>query len=377
MADILKPFKLTDTIELRNRMVMAPMTTWSGQPDGQVSLEELDYYRYRSGGVGMVITGTTYTLPNGMGFENQFYAGDDLYIPSLRKLAQTIQNGGAKAVLQIFHAGRMSKKKILGGNQVVSASAVKAERENAEEPRELAEAEIHNIIDSFYETTRRAIEAGFDGVEIHGANTYLVQQFFSPHSNRRDDYWGGSLEKRLRFPIGIISSVQKAVADFADKNFIIGYRLSPEEVEEPGITIDDTLTLVDVLADQGLTYLNISTPRYDQTSMRDKDDKVPVGKKILGVINKRVPVLGVGGITTFEDANDAHNFGYDMVQLGRSIIMNPDWIRRVREGHPVRKVLDLDSLSSLYVPQGMLERILQNTDWIPVVGSVPEHMRHV
>ncbi len=273
MADILKPYQLSSTIELRNRLVMAPMTTWSSQPDGQISLDELDYYRYRSGGVGMVITATTFTIPNGMGFKNQFYAGgDDLYIPSLTKLADSIKLGGAKAILQMFHAGRMSKKSVLGGNQIVSASAVKALREDSELPRELSEPEIHNIIESFYEATRRAIRAGFDGVEIHGANTYLVQQFFSPpHSNRRDDYWGGgSLLKRLRFPIGIVSSVKRAAADFGDDDFIVGYRFSPEEVEEPGITMDDTLKLVDVLADQGLTYLNLSLSNYKQTSMRDK-----------------------------------------------------------------------------------------------------------
>lgn len=366
MADILKPFALTENIELRNRLVMAPMTTWSGQPDGQVSLEELDYYRYRSGGVGMVITATTYTIPNGMGFENQFYAGDDLYIPSLSRLADSIKVGGAKAILQMFHAGRMSNSKILGGNQIVSASSVKAEREGAELPRALSEAEIHNIIESYYEATRRAIRAGFDGVEIHGANTYLLQQFFSPHSNRRDDYWGGSLEKRLRLPMGIISSVKKAVAEYADDQFIVGYRFSPEEIEEPGITMDDTLTLVDVLADQGLTYLNVSLPNYKQTSMRNSSDIVPVGKQLLAVINGRLPLIGVGGVMDFEDANDAHKFGYDMVQLGRALIINPDWVSRVRSGKAIDKELDLTLADNLYIPEAMIDKIKAAKNWFPI-----------
>lgn len=369
MADILRPYALTESIKLRNRLIMAPMTTWSAQADGQVSLEELDYYRYRSTGVGMVITGTTYSIPNGMGFENQFYAGDDLYIPSLTKLADTIKVGGAKAILQICHAGRMSHSKLLGGNQVVSASAVKALRDGAEMPRELSETEIHNIIDSFYETTRRAIRAGFDGVEIHGANTYLIQQFFSPHSNRRKDYWGGSLEKRLRFPLGVISSVKRAVKDFGQAEFIIGYRFSPEEIEEPGITMEDTLSLVDILADQGLTYLNVSLSNYKQTSMRQTEGDLAVGKQILAVINGRIPLMGVGSVKTFEDANDARNFGYDMVQLGRTIVINPDWVSRVKAGKKIKPALDLKKVDKLYIPSEMLEHIKEAGDWFPMINK--------
>lgn len=363
MADILKPYQLSEKVKLRNRLVMAPMTTWSSQPDGQISLDELDYYRYRSGGVGMVITATTYTIPNGMGFENQFYAGDDLYIPSLTRLAQSIKVGGAKAILQIFHAGRMSSSKVLGGNQVVSASSVIAQRAGSEMPRALLEAEIHNIIESFYETTRRAIRAGFDGVEIHGANAYLIQQFFSPHSNRRDDYWGGSLEKRLRFPIGIISSVKRAVADYGDENFIVGYRFSPEEVEDPGITIDDTLELVNVLLDIELTYLHISVEQFDQRSKRVPANKEPMVKKIIERIDGRLPLIGVGGITSFEDANDARNFGYDLIGLGRTLIINPDWVSKVKSGDKLSKKIDITRAKELYIPGGMMDKINAEKGW--------------
>lgn len=366
MAELFEPYQLTDTIKLRNRIVMAPMTTWSAQADGQVSLDELDYYRHRSGGVAMVITAATYTIPNGMGFKNQFYSGDDLYIPSLKKLAQAIQIGGAKAVLQLYHGGRMSKSMYIGGNQIVGPSAVKAEREDAEVPRALSEPEIHNIIESFYAATRRAIEAGFDGVEIHGANTYLIQQFYSPHSNRRDDYWGGTREKRMRFPIGIISSVKRAVDDSGAKDFIIGYRFSPEEIEEPGITIEDTLEFVNVLSQLELTYLNISVENYAQSSKRNKEDKEPIGKKIINKIDGRVPLLGVGRIRNLEEANDALNFGYDLIQLGRTIVINPDWVRKVRSSQVPNKVLELNKMKELYIPDGLAEKIREYDGWFPV-----------
>lgn len=366
MSDILKPYMLTESIELRNRLAMAPMTTWSAQVDGQTSLEELDYYRVRSSGVGLVITGTTYTLPNGMGFEGQFYAGHDLYTKSIGRLAQAIHSGGAKAVLQIFHAGRMSNSKLLGGNQPVSASDVPALRPNAEKPRPLTEVEIDNIITSFYETTRRAIEAGFDGVELHGANTYLLQQFFSPHSNKRTDHWGGDLEGRMAFPLAVIDAVQKAVRDYGKEDFIIGYRLSPEEIEEPGITIDDTLNYVNILCTKKLTYLNLSLSKYDQTSWRDETDQIPVGKRILDMIGDRVPILGVGGIDSVLNAEDARNLGYSMVQLGKSIIMNPDWVKRAEEGQALRETLNPKDAKKLFIPKPMLAKIQGNPGWFPI-----------
>lgn len=366
MSDILKPYRMTEDIELRNRMVMAPMTTWSSQADGQVSLQELDYYRVRSTSVGMVITGTTFTIPNGMGFTNQFYAGDDLFTKSLGRLAQAIHMGGAKAILQVFHAGRMSNSKVLGGNRPVSASEIPSERPGAEIPRKLEEKEIYNIIESFFETTRRAIEAGFDGVEIHGANTYLIQQFFSPHSNRRHDYWGGDLERRMRFPIAIISAVKQAKKKYGTKDFIIGYRLSPEEIEEPGITLQDTLNFVNILCNQGLTYLNLSLGAYDQTSTRNEQDRVPVGRQIMDMVAGRIPVMGVGGIVTSEDAKAARNFGYDMVQLGKSIILNPDWAKRVKARKAVRKKLKVSQAKKLFIPDGLLDKIKAYEGWFPV-----------
>lgn len=368
MDKLFEPYMLTKSIELRNRIVMAPMTTWSSQADGQISLEELDYYRYRSVGVGMVITGTTYASPNGMGFENQFYGGDDLYTPSLALLAQAIHRGGAKAVLQVFHAGRMSHASLLGGNQVEGPSQVAAERPGAEEPRALEEGEIYNIIDAFYDLTKRAIKAGFDGVEVHGANTYLIQQFFSPHSNRRDDYWGGDLERRMRFPIGVISSIKRAVMDTDTKNFIIGYRISPEEVEVPGIRLADTLKFVDILADQSLSYLHLSLNKYDQKSLVNKKDRKAVGKQIMKTVGKRVPVIGVGSISTVEQAKDALDFGYDLVALGRSLVMNPDWVKRATNGKEIRQSLKLKDGKALYIPQNMLNKISQFGDWFNIEG---------
>src|SRR5690606_3685075 len=162
--------------------------------------DEVNYYAERSRGVGTVITACAYVSKEGKAFPGGFSAASDNMIPGLSKLAKAIKDQGAKAVLQIFHGGRMVPKKLIGGEQPVSASAIKAPRETADMPREMSEEEILDTIAAFGEATRRAIEAGFDGIELHGANTYLIQQFFSPHSNRRTDKWGGDIEKRMTFP---------------------------------------------------------------------------------------------------------------------------------------------------------------------------------
>ena len=259
---LIEPYTLPNGVQLKNRIVMAPMTNFSSNPDGTVTDAEVKYYARRSSGVGMVITACTYVTANGKGFHGEFGGDRDELIPSLGQLASSIKEQGAKAVLQIFHGGRQISPELVPNGEVVSASAVPVEGEGKPVPRALTETEVESIIRDFGETTRRAIEAGFDGVELHGANGYLLQQFFSPHSNRREDQWGGSLEKRLAFPLAVVDEVKKVVAEHAKEPFVVGYRFSPEEPETPGITMADTLTLVDVLADKNLDYLHVSLQNF-------------------------------------------------------------------------------------------------------------------
>jgi 2,4-dienoyl-CoA reductase-like NADH-dependent reductase (Old Yellow Enzyme family) len=268
---LFEPFTFpVSNITLRNRVIMAPMTTWSGNDDGTVSDQELAYYSKRSHGVGLVATACAYVIPQGKAFKGQIGVHSDEMLTSLKNIAGAIHLGGAKAVLQIHHGGRQSAPELLPDHQPVSASNIPTVLPNAPTPRALTEDEIIQTIKAFGEATRRAIEAGFDGVEIHGANTYLVQQFFSPHSNRRDDHWGGSIEKRLNFPLAVANEVIKTIKEHATTPFLAGYRLSPEEMEEPGITLDDTFVLVDRLAALKLDYLHISVMDFWGGSLRDK-----------------------------------------------------------------------------------------------------------
>ena len=283
---LFQPIILRSGIQIDNRVVMAPMTNFSSNPDGTVSDEEVAYYSRRSNGVGMVVTACAYVTANGKGFHGEFGSDRDDLIPSLRRLASAIKEQGAKAVLQIFHGGRMCPPELVPNGEIVSASAVPAERGTVSDqvPRALTETEIQSIIRDFGESTRRAIEAGFDGVEIHGANGYLIQQFFSPHSNRREDQYGGSLEKRLSVPIAVVDEVKKVVAKHAKQPFLVGYRFSPEEPETPGITMADTLALIDVLASKELDYLHVSLNEFWSTPRRGVEDS----RSRLEIIQERV-----------------------------------------------------------------------------------------
>lgn len=327
---------LTDTITFRrgltvkNRLAIPPMTVRMSYYDGTVTGDEIEYYAMRTGDVGLFITGVANVTPNGMGWTGEEGVYDDKHIPGLARLASAIKVNGTKAILQIFHAGRMTTTKMIG-EQPVAPSAVASPRPGMEVPRELTDAEIEEIIAAFKDATIRAIKAGFDGVEIHGANHYLIHQFFSPHSNVRTDKWGGSLEKRYTFIECVVDVVLEAVDEMNAKNFIVGYRFSPREETDPGFNLPETLWLVDKLADKPLDYLHISMTHYDgKTNLPEYQDKTMlqyVHDKIAG----RMPLISVGYIQTREDLEAALEDS-EIAAIGNSTLIDPNWSAKILAG---------------------------------------------
>ncbi|WP_102261517.1 NADH-dependent flavin oxidoreductase [Mesobacillus jeotgali] len=362
-------FTFPNGINLKNRLVMAPMTNFSSNEDGTVTDAEAEYYARRSKGVSMVVTACTYVTPSGKGFHGEFGADTDEMIPSLRKLASAIKAEGAKAVLQIFHGGRECPPELVPDGDIVSASDVQSERNSAKAPRALTGGEVNEIIAAFGETTRRAIEAGFDGVEIHGANGYLIQQFFSPHSNRRDDKWGGSLEKRMAFPLAVVDEVKRVTAKHAKDPFIVGYRFSPEEPEEPGITMADTLELIDTLAEKDLDYLHVSLNDFWSKPRRGVDDDRSRMEIIHERVGGKVPVIGVGSLYSAEDVIKAFGTGVPLLALGRELIIDPDWVEKVETGreNEIETKLDTGAQKRLVVPDPLWQAIVNTPGWFPGV----------
>ncbi len=255
----------------------------------------------------------------------------------------------------------------IGGEQLVSASSVSVYRDDAEKPRELTQEEVSKMVKAFGQATRRAILAGFDGVEIHGANTYLIQQFFSPHSNLRNDEWGGSLSNRMRFPLEVTREVKATIEKYAKNPFIFGYRISPEEIEEPGITLEQTLQLLTTLKKENLDYIHISLGHFMQSSLRDKEDSTPVIQTIKRHLGEDIPLITVGQIKTPDEAIKALNTGVPLVAMGRALLVEPDWIEKVSNGDEslIRTEIKTNDWDDLTLPDAMWEYVQSRPGWLP------------
>ncbi|MCC5895462.1 MAG: NADH-dependent flavin oxidoreductase [Alkalibacterium sp.] len=364
----LQPFTFKNGSTLKNRILMAPMTTSSSTPEGDVTEEELIYYLVRSSGPGAVITACAYIASEGQAFPNGMSVAKDTHIDGLKKLAQTIKMQGAKAILQIYHGGRMSQREYNGGRQPISPSSIRAERKWADTPKELTEAGIHILISQFGSAVKRAIDAGFDGVELHGANTYLLQQFVSPHSNQRQDDWGGTLYNRLRFPVEVVKQCQSIIKEHASDDFLLGYRFSPEEIETPGIRLEDTYALIDALIAEHIDYLHLSVSYYYQPSLVGfREYKIQIPQQISQHIAGRVTLVGVGAIKTSKDAEKALLYS-DLVSVGKQLIIEPKWVQKIEDNkeNTLNTVLNISKPFDYYLPENLWKTIKHVPNWFPI-----------
>ncbi|MFD1032352.1 NADH-dependent flavin oxidoreductase [Metaplanococcus flavidus] len=356
---LFKEITLPNGVVLKDRLGVAPMTTYSGNPDGTVSDEELVYYRRRANIGSLYISACIAVSENGIAFPNQFIGFTDDVMPQLKQLATEMKSQGNKAILQIQHGGRQCQPDLIKANETVAPSAVEGPA-GKPTPRALTRDEITAIIRDFGETTRRAIEAGFDGVEIHGANTYLIQQFVSEITNRRDDEWGGSLENRLKFPVAVLAEVKRVAAEFADEQFIVGYRLSPEEYAQDkiGYTIEETKILTEKLIAGGIHYLHVSLMDFQKLPHEDKAEGSIV--QILSeAIAGRVAFVAVGNVKKPEEAVAALEEGADIVVMGRQVLIDPEWTEKVKQGKEadINEMIPKEMVGKMDMPSLMWERI--------------------
>ncbi|RCL04137.1 MAG: NADH:flavin oxidoreductase [Candidatus Tokpelaia sp. JSC189] len=375
MPSIFDPFSFINGLNLRNRLVMAPMTTWSSNADGTISDQEVAWYHARVKDIGMVITGCTHVMANGVGFTGEFAANDDSFIPSLKRLAKAAKSGGAPAILQIFHAGNKSIPGLIPDGRVVSSSGLKARpglfNDGKVAGHAMTEWEIGRVIHAFGEAAYRAIEAGFDGVELHAAYGFLIQNFLSPFFNRRNDAWGGSLENRIRFPLAVVNEIQKVIKAHARKSFIFGYRISPEEHGEGTLRIHETCVLVDRLIEAGIDYINIMSD-----DIRNERPQDSIGDKtnlefMVEHIDSRVPLIATGGITTPEDAREVLEIGLSLVAIAKGLVMNPNWVGLARNGRidQIVTILDPQCIKNLEIPEGLWEVIRSSGEWFNIADD--------
>ncbi|NPE50330.1 NADH-dependent flavin oxidoreductase [Dickeya dadantii] len=370
-------FHFKNGMTLRNRVVMTPMTTWSANPDETISDQEAAYVRARAKDVGMVITGCTHVTPEGIGFTGEFAAYDDRFIPSLRKLAQAAKSGGAPAILQIFHAGSKAVPELVPNGRIVAPSTMEVPaglfNKGGNTAIALTHDEIENIIKAFGDATHRAIDAGFDGVELHGAHGFLLQDFFSPLANNRDDEWGGSLNNRLRFPLAVVQAVSQVIKAHADRPFLLGYRISPEEQAEGGLRIADTKILIDELIKAGVDYIHASL--YDVLNGKPivDDGGKTTAQLIIEHVANRVPVIAAGGLKTPALAQAALDAGLSLTAIGQALVMNPNWVALAKAGRAdeIVNVLDPASVPGLNIPEKLWAVISYAKGWFSLVETEP------
>lgn len=366
-SELLKKIEFKNGASLKNSIVMAPMTTWSSNDDYTVSDEEVAYYRARNNGAGMIITGCTHVQANGIGFTNEFAGYDDSFLPSLKKLASAIKENNTKAILQINHAGNKALFDLIENGDVVSASPVETMATTfvpSLTPRELSEKEILEVIKDFGETTRRAIESGFDGIEIHGAHGFLIQNFESPFFNKRQDQWGGSLDNRLRFAVEIVKEIKRVVAKYEKPAFIIGYRISPDEPMDGALRMKDTFALIEKLIALDVTYIHASLPDALKDRPVDSTDNQTYLELLSQFINNRVPFIAAGSIQTPEQARLAMEQGATLPAIGHTFVTDPSWVQKL-ESNQINDI-------HLSIKQNLVEELkLPKKLWDYIQNSVP------
>jgi len=322
------------TMRLKNRFVMPPMVTNFATREGYVTDRSRNYYGARAeGGVGLVIVeATCIETPVGKGFYNQLVIDDDKFIPGLRTLAEAIQRHGARAAIQLHHAGRNSSSAITG-QQLVAPSAIPMP--NGEIPRELTVDEIKATIRRFAEAAGRAKEVGFDAVEIHAAHGYLISQFLSAGSNKRQDEYGGDLKNRARMLLETIAAVKTAVGD----SYPVWCRINGREYGiEGGITIEEAQETARMCQAAGIVAVHVSAfgygtdPRHLPLSAQREGYLLRFAEAVKPAVN--LPVITVGGMTLALGEKALQEGKANLIAIGRGLLADPQIPNKVAENRP-------------------------------------------
>jgi 2,4-dienoyl-CoA reductase (NADPH2) len=312
----------------KNRLTMAPTYLGYAGPGGTVSPLLLDHYRLMAAsGVAMVVVeNATIDHPTASGSERTLRVDTDACLDGLKRLAEIIKKEGAIACMQINHAGRFAA--------AAEPHAPSAVETFGRVPKAMTPADISRGIAKFAEAARRVRAAGFDMVELHGGTGYLLAQFLSPRTNRRQDDYGGPLEARQRFPLEVVAAVRAAVGAFP-----IGYRFLADEWLPDGLQLEESRLFARSLAAAGVAYISVMGGTYESFFLPHivAKSKQPGYMADLAAATRKevaVPLIAAGRIATGELAERILISGAaDLVGLARVLWADPDWVRKVSEGH--------------------------------------------
>lgn len=327
-------------MRLRNRISLPPITTNYGTPEGRVTKAILQFYGERAKDVGLVIVEATATRADGRIVPRSLGLWEDAQMDGMALLAHAIRERGAAAVVQINHAGARC---VPSGGVLQGASPSGFAFRPDVVPFSMSQGQIDRMVADFGDAARRAMEAGFQGVEIHGAHFYLMSQFLSPLTNRRTDTYGGDAGARTTFALDVISAVRKKVG----RGYPVLFRLNAVENVEGGQTIEDALTVGRLVTEAGVDALHVSV--IAQSSWRNVDGRrflapssalskdAPFGANLALAARFKevtnVPVISVGKLGNAKVIAEAILNGQaDVVAIGRQMVADPDTAGKVLSG---------------------------------------------
>jgi 2,4-dienoyl-CoA reductase-like NADH-dependent reductase (Old Yellow Enzyme family) len=337
-------------VEIKNRIVMPPMTTRTADDEGFVTEDCIAYYLARvHGGTGLITVEMASPEKVGRHRRREIGIYDDRFIPGLKRLVEAIHGGGAKASIQLGHAGGHTRIDICGETPIAPSAIPHPVYETTFEtivPQQMTKARIGQTIAAHVAAAFRARTAGFDCVEIHAAHGYLISQFHAPFENRRNDEYGGALENRARFGLEVLRAVKSAVPDIG-----IVYRLSVEDFFPGGLGFAEGRQIAIWAAAAGADALHVTAGHYRsrpsaQVVLPPMSFSEATFLDYAADVKKRVsvPVIAVGRLGDPTTAERAVNQGKaDFIALGRTLIAEPQWVEKVRRDEPIRRCLSCNT----------------------------------
>jgi len=331
LEHLFTPFRIKN-LTLSNRIVMPGLASFLIEEDGSITDKTVEHYRRRAaGGPAMVIVEACAVSPEGIVSPHQARIYDDRFVEGLSRIAQTMRAEGSIPAVQIHHGGRQTSPRVIGQKPVAPSNLPCPTIRGEVEPLSLEG--IHDIVRKFGDAAVRALEAGFELIEIHGAHGYIINQFLSPFSNIREDEYGGDPERRMRFALEIMDEVKRRVGNAVP----ISFKISAQEYVEGGLTVADSIPILETLVEHGMDIVQVSagndaTPEWISQPMFMKQaclaESAAAIRKAL-----TVPVMAVGRINSPEIAEQIIAEGMaDLVCIGRGLLADPNMPNKAREG---------------------------------------------
>jgi 2,4-dienoyl-CoA reductase-like NADH-dependent reductase (Old Yellow Enzyme family) len=330
MSELFEPYMI-GSMEIRNRFMRSATTSYYSDDRGFIRDENINLYRgLAEGGVGLIVKGHLYVMDTGRAHEGMAGISHDYHVPRLKELTDAVHEHGGKIVTQLNHGGY---------NSISNQAGPSYYRADDWSARALSEDELHEVVEAFGDAAERSLEAGFDGVQIHGAHGYLISQFLSKAANKREDDYGGSLENRMRLLVEVYKEIRSRVG----KNVPVLLKLNSDDFSPDGFTVEESAEVAQAICKRGLDAVEISGGgfgRKDDLYERARSDDPEVAEAIFAghavkirEATKPTTMALVNGIRSLSCMQALLDKGLaDLISMSRPFVREPDIIRKLEKG---------------------------------------------